>query len=195
MVISPTRISEFDVVVKDSINKALREAVELLYSLGHRRIAYIGEPLVEEKRNMLSSELYRIGIEDCDGLLYSSILRFEAAGVDGVEKLFSEKEKAPTAVIGAYGYITQGIISALKDMGYSLPQDVAVISMDNVPAPLSFDIDVAHISYDMERACTEALSLLKARMGKDAPKTAQITEICATFYRGESISAISHGDL
>ena len=187
--IAPVDVSKFEVAVNYSMTDALRKSVELLYSLGHRRIAYIGEALIEEKGKMLLNELSLLGITDCDELFYSSRLRFEAAGTDGVNRFFSDKDNAPTAVFGAYGYITQGIISALGERGYSIPDDVSVISMDNVPAPLSSEIDVAYISYDMERSCAEAISLLKERMGGGAKAAPEIAEISATLYRGESISS------
>ena len=188
--VSSSEAQELSVSVVHSMKNALRESVEYLYSIGHRRIAYVGEALTEKKRDLLQSELCRIGLEDCSSLLYSSRLRFEKAGEDGVAHLFDDSSNLPTAVFGAYGYITQGIISALAERGYSIPNDISVISMDDVPSPLHPEMDVACIAYDMERACALAISLLKEKMGAGSQNVSKRAELHGSFLKGNSIGAV-----
>ena len=186
--ISSSEIAKFRISVFHTMQNALRESVECLYSLGHRRIAYVGEALTESKGDLLSDELCRVGITDSRELIYSSRLRFEEAGEDGVEHLFKDENKSPTAIFGAYGYITEGIIAALLSRGYSIPEDVSVISMDNVPWPMHSSLDVAHIEYDMERASAAAIALLKLQMENPSKPLAKSVELHASFSRGNSIS-------
>ena len=188
--ISSSKTLDFSVSVFHSMQNALREAVECLYSLGHRRIAYVGEALTESKGDLLCDELRRVGISNSRELLYSSRLRFEEAGKDGVAHLFSDENNRPTAIFGAYGYITEGIITALLSRGYSIPEDVSVISMDNVPFPIHSSLDVAHIAYDMERASAEAISLLKSQMENPAKRLITAVELHASFSHGNSTGAV-----
>ena len=125
---------------------------------------------------MLSNELSR-------GLLYSSRLRFEEAGQDGVEHLFSDENNRPTAIFGTYGYITEGIITAILSRGYSIPKDVSVISMDNAPWSLHSSLDVAHIEYDPERVSAEAIALLKLQMENPCGRLAKTVELQASFLQ------------
>ena len=121
--------------IKHSLKDGVRECIECLYANGHRRIAYVGEPLTEGKEKVIFDEMKRLGIEIKKEWFVLSRLRFEEAGRDGVEKIMSLPGEKPTAIIGAYGYITQGIISKLSELGLSVPDDISVISMDNVPSP------------------------------------------------------------
>lgn len=188
-IVAITAISDTDLAVRieHSTRDAMRYAVEQLYSMGHRRIAYVGEALTESKRDMLEEELCRLGIKPDAEVMFSSRMRFEAAGRDGVEAMFSDGKEAPTAIFGAYGYITQGILAALAEKGYSVPEDVSVISMDSDPSPLDAAIDVAYIDTDIESACCEAIKLLKARVGADNPNSPSIVKQIATLHSGETI--------
>ena len=189
-IVAITAISntEIEVRIEHSMRSALREVIELLYSMGHRRIAYIGEALTDGKRRILVEEVSRLGIDILPEYFYSSRMRFEDAGRDGVEAIFSNDREAPTAVFGAYGYITQGIISALTERGYSIPEDVSVISMDSDPAPLDPCLDVAYIDSDNERACAEAIRMLKSRIGVQNPNSPAVVKHIATLHLGETVS-------
>ena len=194
-IVAITAIGHTDISVRIeySMRTALRTAVEQLHSLGHRRIAYVGEALTEKKKKMLTEELCRLGIDPDSGLLYSSRMRFEAAGRDGVEVLFSDGKERPTAILGAYGYITQGIIAALTERGYSIPKDVSVISMDSDPSPLHAVLDVTRIDTDIESACNEAIKLIKSRIGSSEPNSPFTVEHNAVFCKGETVLRIKNG--
>lgn len=191
-IVSANPLAQADVGATISFRHAsgTKQCLEYLYSLGHRRIAYVGEELTNYKRKCLLNEAKALGIELCDSHMYTSRLRFEDAGRDGVKKLFSGKTEAPTAIIGAYGYITQGVIAELCDMGLRIPEDVSVISMDNDPYPVHTSLDVACIPSGIDEICEQAMKYLHERIGTDNPNAPCLCTINSTFHVGNTVADI-----
>ncbi len=160
--------------------------LDALLAAGHRRIAYVGEELTVSRRRRLLELFCERGIAVDERLLYTSRLRFAEAGQDGVAHLF-EKEP-PTAILGAYGYITQGILSALAERGLCVPRDISVVSMDSDPCPLHPQLEVACIPSDTERICAGAMRILREKLGTPAPNENPIhIRLDAAFHEGETV--------
>lgn len=166
----------------------INAALDYLISQGHRRIGFVGEAYTVSKRKKLITRLSELGYETDEQLFYTSLHRFEEAGKDGVRKLFSGKFEPPTAIFGAYGYITQGILSELEAMGLNVPKDVSVISMDSDPYPLHKTLDIACIPSDIERLCAESMKILCDKIGRPSPNAHTLcVELTSSFHIGDSI--------
>lgn len=160
--------------------------LDALLAAGHRRIAYVGEELTVSRRRRLLELFCERGIDVDERYFYTSRLRFAEAGRDGVAHLF-EKEP-PTAILGAYGYITQGILSALAARGLRVPRDISVVSMDSDPTPLHSELSVACIPSDTERICAGAMRILREKLGTPAPNENPIhIRLDATFSEGATL--------
>ena len=176
--------------IKHSLSNGVSECIEHLHEMGHNRIAYVGEPLTEGKEKYVLSEMKKFGMDIKKEWFISSHLRFEDAGKDGVKKIMTLGTEKPTVIIGAYGYITQGIISALTEMGLSVPKDISVVSMDNDPFPIHHSIDVAHIPSAIDEICAEAMKLLHEGVRSDAQNSPSLIEVGSCFYIGNSIKKL-----
>lgn len=115
----------------------MKHAMEYLINLGHRRIAYISGNdgySFRLKERIWKEELARIGItppeQDC----------IRAANVDFEKGMDTARETVltylkggnrPTAIFTANDIIAMGTISALTEMGLSVPKDISVMSHDN----------------------------------------------------------------
>jgi LacI family transcriptional regulator len=169
----------------------INDALDYLIASGHKRIGFVGEAYTVSKRKRIIDRLTELGFEVDERLFYTSLHRFEEAGKDGVRKLFSGSFEPPTAIFGAYGYITQGILCELELLGLKVPEDVSVISMDSDPYPLHQALDVACIPSDIERLCEEAMKLLCERIGKRSPNhPALCIELKSSFYKGNTIAKL-----
>ncbi len=118
------------------------EAVEHLILLGHRRIAFIGASLLNAGRlrrfqgfvdalreNGLSvSEELVAGPKTDFGPAYSTY----EIGYEGMQRLLALKNR-PSAAFARNDYTAFGAISAARDQGLCVPDDIAVIGFDNVP--------------------------------------------------------------
>lgn len=147
----------------DSINitfkYAIEEAVDKLYTLGHKSIAFIGEKHTLSKAKTFESAAKAYGIK-CT--VIESEYRFEKAGKQGVKELLSHKNDC-TAIICGYDNIAYGAIKQLKTEGYKVPEDYSVIGMDNLSLSESFDTELTSIDSSPDEICELACDLLQKK--------------------------------
>ena len=175
--------------VRLDLRSGLSEAVRHLLALGHRRISYVGEPLTRMKCSILRSIIEETGLEVGNELMIESLHRFEDAGRDGVRRLLALDEK-PTAIFGAYGYVTKGIIEEIEAHGLRVPEDISVISMDDDPATLHPFLDVSCIPSGIEATCYGIMDALNRALNtSDCQETNGII-IPSEFHVGETVSRI-----
>jgi DNA-binding LacI/PurR family transcriptional regulator len=173
-----------DISVTTTDQKGMNDTVKALIDAGHTRIAFAGEPLTVGKADMLrhAMEIYGLGLRD--EYATCSDYRFERAGEDRAEYLMS-LPIPPTAIIGSYGRVTRGVIFGLRRLGYSIPEDVSVVSLDNVPSPLDLELDVAYIDPEIEQRCSVTVQRVCEKLG--CKKTDEIICVERSFHFGNSI--------
>lgn len=122
-----------DTVVVDNADVVYR-AVNRLISAGHSRIAIITGPksVYTAKERMIG---YLRALSDA-GILYDDDLVISgendfATGYRGCEALLQQKER-PTAVFTTNYDITMGFITAARERGLRIPEDVDVFGFDSV---------------------------------------------------------------
>ena len=109
-------------------------AVSHLAGLGRRRIAHITGPrrfeAVRLRERGWRAALSEAGLTardaDCLADRWS-----EAWGREAVETLFRRRGTAPDALFCGNDQIARGAADALKEMGRSVPEDVAIVGFDN----------------------------------------------------------------
>ncbi|SCG51997.1 transcriptional regulator, LacI family [Micromonospora coxensis] len=116
---------------------AARTATRHLLDLGHRRIAHIsGDPDDElaftthlDRRRGYREALRAAGIDPDPSLDVESQFTIDG-GTRATAELLARGEP-PTAIFAACDEMAMGAISALRDAGLRVPQDVSVIGVDN----------------------------------------------------------------
>lgn len=117
--------------------QAIRLAVRHLVGLGHTDIAFIGEPQSQDplqtvKIEAFRDEITRLGMHArSDAIIQMNGLEFH----DGymAARIMLERTTRPTAVISGGIDLTRGILRAIGEQGLSVPQDISVVSYDNLP--------------------------------------------------------------
>jgi LacI family transcriptional regulator len=110
-----------------------RTATERLFAAGHRRIGLInGQSGIDASSDRLRG--YRQALASHD-VAFDSDLVFPgnwepSSGYDGTRALMASA-RPPTAIFCANDMMAVGCFEALKDMGLSIPEDVAVIGFDD----------------------------------------------------------------
>ncbi|MBR0600459.1 LacI family DNA-binding transcriptional regulator [Sinanaerobacter chloroacetimidivorans] len=121
-----------DAVVIDN-KKAAGIAVNHLLEQGHKAIAHVAAPL-RFQIGALRLEGYRETLEKA-GLKFDGSLVCEGnySPISGYQCMMEllEREKHFTAVFAANDQMGIGVIRALLDRGYRVPEDIAVIGIDN----------------------------------------------------------------
>lgn len=166
-----------------------REMVRHLAEHGHRRIAFIGGPpknhdAQERKKG------YRAALADA-GLAHDPALELEgdftdASGYRAAQAL-ARRAPRPTAIFAANDAMAIGAVSALREAGVAVPDDVAVGGFDDIPLarymhpPLStVRVDIAALG---ERAARRLIEAVANRRGhrkrrETLPVTLVIRESC-----------------
>lgn len=119
--------------IKVNYQKGVQKAAEYLYSLGHRRLAFVGhhnslEPLLNRKDSFLETmkryagEVEYTTVADQDG---------PAGGAQATRTLLASGFK-PTAIICVNDFMALGVLKALHELGLRVPQDVSVTGYDNI---------------------------------------------------------------
>jgi DNA-binding LacI/PurR family transcriptional regulator len=148
-------------------------AVQHLLGLGHRRIALIGGPAVEDCTQDRQAAYLEL-LESC-GVNPDPALIVEGdwsatSGYEAVEKLCSDGIPF-TALFAMNDRMAIGAIRALRQHGAHVPQDISVIGFDDLPLASYFDPPLTTMRQDMFGIGQEAARLLiRALEQPDLPR-------------------------
>jgi DNA-binding LacI/PurR family transcriptional regulator len=119
--------------------QGIREAVQHLVALNHRRIAFITGPMnLESARtrcNGFISALQTLNLFD-ETLIQTGNHRFEGGAT--AMRILLKLEQRPTAVIASNDLTAIGALGAIHEMGLRVPDDISLIGFD--------DISFAHLT-------------------------------------------------
>lgn len=134
---------------------AIKIAMEHLVKLGHQHISFIGEistkdPLQKEKylgflEAMNKFELpaspktfvSTTGLDVYDGYLAAKSLLYQRGEVTGI-------------VSGSYD-LTRGILRAAHELNINIPNDISIISYDNIPQSEELDVHFSKVGVPIDR--------------------------------------------
>lgn len=118
--------------VKVDNKKGAGLAMNYLFSLGHRRIAFISDKIVTRERKIgYENALKKYHLPLNENLIIESSFISEDAGYQGVKQLL-QLSNSPTAIFCARDLIAAGAISALVESGLKVPEDISVIGFDDI---------------------------------------------------------------
>ncbi|MFC0272026.1 LacI family DNA-binding transcriptional regulator [Metabacillus herbersteinensis] len=137
--------------------RAAKEVTEHLIYLGHEQIAFVGgnlnfvvtidRLLGYEKAIRNANLVYRD-----EYIVHEEFLK--EGGQEAVKELFSLKEP-PTALVVADDLMALGVLNMLDTMGINVPNDVSVVSFNNVmlsevsrPPLTTVDINIFQLGYE-----------------------------------------------
>jgi LacI family transcriptional regulator len=149
-----------DVVRCESVEGAY-QLVKLLIDLGHRQVAAISGPrLVSTAEDRVIG--YRRAMADA-GLGQTEIVYYGAftqeSGYEMAQQLLA-LQSPPTAVFAANNLIAIGALKAVQDAGLRVPEDIAMVAFDDLPANLlvfPFLTVAVQPAYEMGQRATQLL--------------------------------------
>lgn len=175
------------------------EATRHLIDLEHRRIGFIGANIINrEKLKRLQGYLKALedhGIEpderlitgSRDSLLESPGYSTEKMGYEGMKRLLS-LPKRPSAVFARNDFTAIGAMTAIKEAGLSIPQDIAIVGFDDIPLAIHAVPALTTVRQPVRLQGQLASELLLNRIvgDNDAPKTEHILN-CELIIRQSSM--------
>ena len=134
---------------------AMSAIVRFLKSLGHKTLAYIGQPvnaspficsdIVREKGFLDAAK--ECGYGDDDIIIVPSLTHMDVQNeqdiYSGVAQLFSAP-KQPTGICVSVDAAAVPLLKELRRMGWRVPQDVSVVGFDDDPSASIVDMTTMH---------------------------------------------------
>jgi len=155
-----------DHVISDT-SKALKETVNYLYRIGHRRIGYALGPLVYEyvyERYKLFREMQRaLGLDYCVRHIATGANSREG-GAMAARRIVRNRSDNPTAIIASTDIMALGVIEYLQSVGYGVPQDLSVVGFDDADFSKYVHPSITTVRHDIYRAGCEAAAMLIAKL-------------------------------
>ena len=151
-------------------------AVQHLAELGHRRIAYVTSPLVEERTNRarhdsFSSACLRAGCEQ------SATLSLDVEGVLGRVPGATDELARLLEIGGATGFAAANdiaavaLVEAAERLGAAVPDDISVVGFDGIDLGALSRIGLTTVAQPREQLAATGIGLLLDRIdaGPGAP--------------------------
>lgn len=167
--------------VSINLEAPMEESVALLRSLGHEKIAFLGEQLTKAKAAM-----FRKIISDASAPVIQSEFRFEKAGEDAVEQLLA-RETDCTALICAYDNIALGAIRQLRRRGYRVPEDVSVVGIDNIASSEHVETALTTIDTNPDEVCMLAWDIIQKKQQSKYYRSSQAITITGKLIVRETV--------
>lgn len=156
------------------LNRATREVLNYFINKGHTKIAFIGGSKMFEdspegmdprektfREYMTSKHLFR---ED-----YCLVDRFYTESGYCLARQLVEQRDLPTAIFVACDMMAIGVIRALKEGGIKVPDDISLISCDDLPVAKFIDPPLSTQKIYAEFMGETAVDLLIDRINNDLP--------------------------
>ncbi len=165
---------QVDVVRGDSEGGGY-EITRLLLSMGHRRIAMLSGPksvsTAADRVAGYRRALAEAGVPSDFEMAYYGEYTQESGY--RLAKLALSASPPPTALFAANNFIAIGALQALREAGLRVPDDVSLVSFDDIPPAFviePFLTVVCQPAYEMGQAATQ---LLLSRLSGEAPEEPQ----------------------
>lgn len=138
------------------------DATQHLIALGHRRIAMVTGPMIEDPAQARCAGFDRAlsegGIESDP----SMVIEGDWSGTSGMDAIMhlAEEGQLPTAVFAQNDRMAIGVIQAARQMGISVPKQLSVIGVDDIPLASYFDPPLTTMHQDIVEIGRQAAQLL-----------------------------------
>lgn len=118
------------------IEHAINDVVLYLKSLGHLAIGFIGGKEETSDGQVYPDRRYHYFRHIChdEGILFEPYVYFDRFSIESGYKMMKQMlatKDVPSAVFCANDLIAQGVMRALHEGGYRIPQDISVVGFNN----------------------------------------------------------------
>lgn len=143
---------------------AARLATEHLIGLGHERILFLMRPgrrTIERRREGWQEALRQYRLDPSPDLVVTIDDWLPAAAASAITGRIATRGLDFTAVVAAGDSAAVGAVLGVQQAGYSVPHDVAVVGMDDLPQALFLNPPLTTMHIPMREIGAAALDLLR----------------------------------
>jgi len=170
-----------------------REAMDYLISHGHKRISCI-QRLPDSWINNERLRAYRNALRNHNLPVDESMIIGDTFGrkngyLEG--KLLLSRPKRPTAIFALSHVLTLGVLQVFREEGLKIPNDVSLISFDDLPFSEYFELQVTTVKQPVMEMGLMAVNLLMDQINSHQPNKPVHITLRSTFVRRQSVKTIN----
>ncbi|MCS7309124.1 MAG: LacI family DNA-binding transcriptional regulator [Armatimonadota bacterium] len=185
----PPRLPRVGCVVLD-LSQGVAQAAELFCSMGHCRIGYIGSIEPDPVLPMLREHVQaRGGCIPLEMVVYAGLTPEEGARA---ARLLIRRHPCPTAIFVRTDVLALGVVQAIREEGLRLPEDISIISHDDVPFAQYTDPPLTTVRVDYEQLGKSAVEMLLAMLERREPAELQRTVHTSLVQRATVAPPLHH---
>jgi LacI family transcriptional regulator len=162
-------------ILKVNYAEGIREAVQHLAALGHRRIAFISGPLrmrsAAARRDAFLSAMGELGLRIPPEHLVEGTHTMEG-GIKASEQLLALAE-LPTGVVCSNDMTAIGVLHGLHRTTHPVPHDVSVVGFDDIHLAQFMLPPLTTVQMSCKHLATAAVQALRAAIEPDSPHAHQ----------------------
>lgn len=161
-VVGEVNAGKVDIHIPTDYQTALQDAVAY-FKEKDASIGFIGDHYTNSKLLRLQKLAAEAGVPMAQEHICVSQQRFEAGGYEAMAQLLKQST-LPRAIICGYDYLAMGAIRCLCDHGLSVPEDMAVLGMDNIHESAFLNPPLSSIDLRIHESCRLAAEALMAKL-------------------------------
>lgn len=161
-VLGSVALGQADICIALEYMPALEEAVAY-FKEKQATVGFIGDPYTDGKLRRLRALAQKQALPMDESHICVAQGRFEAGGYEAMERLLAAKT-LPRALICGYDYLAMGAIRCACDHGLRVPEDVAVLGMDDIHEAAFLNPPLSSIDFRIGEACRLAAEALMAHL-------------------------------
>jgi LacI family transcriptional regulator len=179
----------FDYVYVDTY-LGIQQATEHLLKQGHERIAYVGGSVKEqtgyERYCGFRDAMLNAGLRETPGYVFESNYTESGGYLCGKDIL--ELNPAPTAIVASNDLMAIGIMNACEEAGVRIPNDIAIVGMDNTEIASRVSPKLTSIAMMQEEIGRHAAQILMDRLNGDKSEKKKVRLFPRLVVRESSVS-------
>ena len=189
-------------VLKVDYAEGIRQAVQHLAALGHRRIAFISGPLrlrsAVARRDAFLKSMAQLGLTVPAEHLVEGNHTMEG-GIGAMERLIALSD-LPTAVMCSNDMTAIGVLHALYRTTHKVPEEISVVGFDDIHLAQFMLPPLTTVQMSCKSLAAAAVEALRAGIEPDNPKAAKtewqiptqlVVRQSSTFPRGTLPALVS----
>jgi len=161
-------------------SKIAGKVVEHFYLQGYRELGFVGSCRVSEIANLREASYRKaitsFGMTINENWFVDGQNFYEKSGYDSMKQMIAENDKLPQAIFAASDLIAIGTMRALKEHGYRVPEDVAIIGCDGIEACKYTSPPLSTIRQDKEKIGKLAALMLFDLMNRQMETSSVLIE-------------------
>ena len=166
---------------------AMCQAVERLFFLGHRKIAFVNSDLEYNfaylRLKGYLTGLEKFGLKQDDSIILSGVMTTKDGEI--ATRRLLEKSAPPTAILYATDVAALGAYKVALDLGLQIGKEISIISYDGVPEGAYANPSLTTFKIDTKKAGEQLAALLIARINGELVDLLRETDP-AILYPGGS---------